>query len=266
MGSADAEQHARSTEKPQHELKLPTYWIGKMAVTNAQWRRFVEAGGYINRGYWTAAGWAWRQGADERPNWRERLFHRRASQPQISEPEYWYSEELNIDNQPVVGISWFEAVAYCRWLSEATKQEFYLPSEAEWEKAARGPQGLIYPWGNEWQVGYCNNGEAGIGRPAPVGSFPEGASPYGALDMAGNVWEWCATKYGKPYPYDISEDEWAEAYLEEDDLRRLRGGAFYFDREQVRGAYRYYLGNPRYRTSHIGVRVARRSPRPNAES
>jgi formylglycine-generating enzyme required for sulfatase activity len=265
MGSSDTDEQARSNERPQHELTLPTYWIGKTPVTNAQWRRFAEAGGYSNRGYWTDAGWAWRQGSDKQLNWRERLFQRRASQPKISEPGYWHDERFNADNQPVVGVSWFEAVAYCRWLSEATKQEFYLPSEAEWEKAARGPHGLIYPWGNEWQAGRCNDDEAGIGRPSPVGSFPEGASPYGALDMAGNVWEWCATKYGKPYPYDISEDEWAEAYLEEDDLRRLRGGGFWDDRTFVRGAYRSFDYYPRYRPILIGMRVARRSPRPDAE-
>src|SRR5262249_56725196 len=106
----------------------------------------------------------------------------------------WADPLYNADNQPVVGISWYEAVAYCRWLSAATGREFYLPSEAEWEKAARGLHGLIYPWDNEWRSGRCNSSEASIGRPSPVGSFPAGASPYGALDMAGNVSEWCPTK------------------------------------------------------------------------
>jgi formylglycine-generating enzyme required for sulfatase activity len=266
MGSSDADEQAHDDERPQHTLTLPTYWIGKTPVTNAQWRRFVEQGGYTIERYWTRAGWRWVEDEDADAFWERWLNRVRRTISPVRHPwsDTWNYASFNGDNQPVVGVSWFEAVAYCRWLSEVTKQEFYLPSEAEWEKAARGPHGLIYPWGYEWQPGRCNSAEAGIEYPLSVGSFSAGASLYSVLDMAGNVWEWCATKYGKRYPYDISEDEWNKAYLEGTDPRTLRGGAYYSGRTSVRGAYRS-SNVPRLRSLVIGVRVARRSPRPDAE-
>jgi formylglycine-generating enzyme required for sulfatase activity/energy-coupling factor transporter ATP-binding protein EcfA2 len=247
MGSSDADNDADSDEKPQHEISLPTYSIGKTLVTNAQWRRFIAQGGYTTRDYWTAAGWQWRE------------------QKNIRQPEFWDNPKFNGDNQPVVGVSWYEAVAYCRWLSDATGQAFYLPSEAEWEKAARGPDGRIYPWGNVWEPGYCNSKELDLGQTAPVGSFPAGTSPYGALDMAGNVWEWCATKYGKKYPYTL-EPEWEAGYLEGTVARRLRGGNYYLDRTYVRCAHRNDI-TPLFRSFLIiGLRVARRSPHPGSDA
>ncbi|MEI8307883.1 MAG: SUMF1/EgtB/PvdO family nonheme iron enzyme, partial [Chloroflexales bacterium] len=218
MGSSDADTQAYDSEKPQHTLTLPDYWIAKTPVTNAQFQPFVEGDGYRNERYWTQVGWQWCQ------------------QERIVTPHYWDDKQWNGADYPLVGVSWFEAVAYCRWLSAQTGHEFRLPSEAEWEKAARGTDGRIYPWGNTWEVGRCNSKEAGIGKTTPVGQYPNGASPYGVLDMAGNVWEWCATKWGKPYPYQI-EDEWAEAYLEQDMSRIWRGGSWYFEQKLVRGAY-----------------------------
>jgi len=164
----------------------------------------------------------------------------------------------------VVGVSWFEAVAYVRWLSAQTGHEFRLPTEAEWEKAARGPEGLIWPWGNTWDAVKLNSGEA-VGKTTPVGQYPGGASPYGAFDMAGNVWEWCATQVGKGYPYQL-ENEWAEAYLKVDTLRRLRGGSWYHPQKYVRGAYRGHYLLPRYRSNVIGLRVASHSPLPGSDS
>ena len=233
-------------EKPQHTLELSSYWIGKTEVTNAQFRPFVEGDGYTNRDYWTAAGWAWQQ------------------ENKLTQPAYWNEAQWNGDTQPVVGVSWFEAVAYCRWLSKQTGHEFRLPSEAEWEKAARGPDGLIWPWGNTWEAGRSNSSEAGVKQTTTVGQYPIGASPYGALDMAGNVWEWGATKWGKPYPYQI-EDEWQTAYLEADVSRVLRGGAWYSDQKSVRGAYRND-SHARYHGLYIGLRVASHSLMPGADS
>ena len=234
-------------EKRQHTLTLPTYWIGKTEVTNAQFRPFVEGDGYTNREYWTEAGWAWRQ------------------KYTITQPEYWNDAKWNGPNYPVVGVSWFEAVAYCRWLSKQTGIEFRLPSEAEWEKAARGPDGLIWPWGNTWDAKRANSSESRLNQTTPVGSYPTGASPYGALDMAGNVREWCATKFGKGYPYDTREDEWDEAYLEADATYRvLRGGAFWSDMTFVRGASRFNntdYPHVRHR-SYRGLRVVSHSPVP----
>ncbi|NCC37506.1 MAG: formylglycine-generating enzyme family protein, partial [Chloroflexia bacterium] len=246
MGSSDADTMAHSDEKPQHRLVLPDYWIGTTPVTNAQFRPFVEGDGYTNRAYWTEAGWQWREG------------------DKIIKPDYWDDAKWNGDNYPVVGVNWFEAVAYVRWLSAQTGHPFRLPSEAEWEKAARGSEGLIWPWGNRWEAGRCNSEEAGIAKTSPVGQFPGGASPYGALDMAGNVWEWCATQSGKGYPYQL-EDEWQAAYLEGDKVRKLRGGSWYREQKFVRASYRNDV-TPRSRNSSNGLRVASHSLMPGSDS
>jgi formylglycine-generating enzyme required for sulfatase activity/predicted Ser/Thr protein kinase len=244
MGSSDADTLARDDEKPQHRLELPTYWIGRTPVTNAQFRPFVAGDGYRNRDYWTEAGWAWRE------------------EDKIVKPQYWDDPQWNGDDYPVVGVSWFEAVAYCRWLEAQTGIPFQLPTEAEWEKAARGPDGLIWPWGNTWKEGLCNSKEAGIGKTTLVGNYPKGASPSGALDMAGNVWEWCATKWRKDYPYTV-EDEWTAEYLAGDNGRMLRGGSWVIRRGFVRGALRYD-NNPRFRYNRYGLRLARHSPLPGS--
>ena len=226
-------------EKPQHTLTLPDYWIGKTEVTNAQFLPFVEGDGYTNPAYWTTAGWAWRQAQ------------------KITQPGCWDEAGRNGDTQPVVCVSWFEAVAYCRWLSKQTGIEFRLPSEAEWEKAARGSDGWIYPWGNTWDASVVNSRESNLQQTTPVGSYPKGASPYGAMDMAGNVWEWCATQWGKPYPYQL-EDEWQPAYVEADQNRVVRGGSSWNDSTYVRGASRFYF-YPRARDFSKGLRVASHS-------
>ena len=237
MGSSPTDPQAQSNEQPQHQLTLSTYWIGKTEVTNAQFRPFVEGDGYTNPDYWTAAGWAWQQAEN------------------ITQPKYWNDLNWNGAAYPVVGVSWFEAVAYCRWLSKQTGVEFRLPSEAEWEQAARGPDALIWPWGTTWENGRANSKDAQIKQTTPVGQYHEGASHYGALDMAGNVWEWCATQAGKPYPYQI-EDEWRPAYLERDTDRVLRGGSMYDGQGLMRGAFRLNHDlSPRNRLNDIGLRV-----------
>ena len=181
MGSSDSDTEANSNEKPQRTVELPTYWIGKTEVTNTQFRPFVAGDGYSNRAYWTDNGWAWRQ------------------QAKRIQPYYWADPHWNGDNYPVVGVTWYEAVAYCNWLSAQTGQDFRLPTEAEWEKAARGTDGHICPWGNTWAVGNANSAEIGLQGTAPVGAYPNDKSPYGALDMAGNVWEWMSSSF-KSYP------------------------------------------------------------------
>ncbi len=108
------------------------------------------------------------------------------------------------EDHPVVEVSWNNAVAYCNWLSEATGKVYRLPSEAEWEKAARGTDGHIYPWGNEWDARLCNSDEGDKGGTTPVGAYPDGASPYGVLDMAGNVFEWTRS-IEKDYPYNPTD-------------------------------------------------------------
>jgi formylglycine-generating enzyme required for sulfatase activity len=123
-----------------------------------------------------------------------------------------------------VYVTWHDAMAYCRWLARVTGRAYRLPSEAEWEKAARGTDGRIWPWGNKWDSKRCNSREGGPGNTTPVGQYsPQGDSPYGCVDMAGNVWEWTLSLL-KDYPYDPKdgrEDAQAEG------RRRLRGGAFF---------------------------------------
>ena len=255
MGSSDTDTLADSDEKPQHRLELPDYWIGKTPVTNAQFRPFVQGDGYTNQTYWTAVGWQWRE------------------QEKIVTPYYWNEAKWNGDSYPVVGVSWFEAVAYCRWLSAQVGVEFRLPSEAEWEKAARGSDGRIWPWGNTWEDKRCNSAKGRFsvvrlftGRTTPVDQYSNGASLYGVFDMAGNVRDWCATMQGKNYPYQM-EDEWTEAYLAHDTARKTRGGDYSDGRKGVRGACRVNLTFARDRSYLFrGLRVASRSPMPGSGS
>ncbi len=201
--------------KPKHNLYLLAYRIARYPLTNAEFAPFVEAGGYRDKRWWTEAGWAWKE--------------------DLNEPGYWRDSRFNKPNQPVVGISWYESVAYCRWRSTETGQPVRLATEAEWEKAARGTDGRIYPWGNVFDPRRVNMGlgEQAVNTTTPVGIYPAGVSPYGLDDCAGNVWEWCATKVGgdfsnprfKPYPYKV-EDEWSEEHLSGTYVRVLRGGSW----------------------------------------
>jgi formylglycine-generating enzyme required for sulfatase activity len=238
MGSSDTDRDADDDEKPQHELYLPTYWIGKTPVTNAQFRPFVEGDGYSNQDYWTKDGWRWR------------------AENTITKPARWNDTNWNGSTYPVVGISWFEAVAYCLWLADQTGIPFRLPTEAEWEKAARGQDGRIYPWGSNWEQGRCNSREANRGGIAPVGSYPDGASPYELVHMSGNVMEWCATMRGKQYPYQL-ENEWTNEYLAGDVTRLRRGGSWASEKNFVRSAYRRINNTAHYRGDcSIGMRLA----------
>ena len=144
------------------------------------------------------------------------------------------------DDHPVVRVSWYDALAYCRWLSERAAIPVTLPSEAEWEKAARGTDGRIYPWGDEPpDAGRCNFG-GNVGSTTPVGRYsPRGDSPYGCADMAGNVWEWTRSLYRK-YPYDPKD---GRENVEAGESRVMRGGVFYNGVRYVRCAARYGL-NP----------------------
>ena len=284
MGSKAEDKDADNNEKPQHTVTLPDYWIAKTPVTNAQWQRFIGAGGYRTRRYWSGVGWRWRRcGWEPKDDYSTplvwavlllgplfdplvgMLLHRRHfTQPH---PESWDDPNWNGANQPVTGISFYEAEAYCRWLSEASSHPFFLPSEAEWEKAARGSDGRTWPWGNGWEADCCNSQEAGMGKPTPVGSYFNGVGPYGAHDMAGNVWEWCATPWKSNYrgrKLDGGERlwdllfQWAGSHV-------MRGGSYYRSQKYVRGAFR---GNnsTRYRITNLGLRVASRSPLPGAVS
>lgn len=206
----------------QHELFLSDYQLGKYPVTNAEYKRFIEAGGYEDKSFWTKAGWI------------------EIGQNQ-NEPRYWQDARFNKPNQPAIGLSWYECVAYCRWLSAETGQLYRLPTEAEWEKGARGVDGRVYPWGNEFEASRLNAraGDQQVCIITPVGIYPTGVSPFGLFDCVGNVWEWCATRWKKPFPYDVDQSEWQADYLEGQNLRVLRGGSWNGKAEVTRCGYRF---------------------------
>mgnify|MGYP001139236429 CR=1 FL=1 len=260
MGSRkDDDPEAYSDETPQHtyDIRHP-YWIARYPVTNAQFRAFVDdQAGYRDDRWWTRAGLKW---------------HKDRTGPEIRGGVY------DLPNHPAVMITWYEAVAWCRWLTWRMQEtggkgqeaggipdgwKVRLPTEAEWEKAARGGLRALespivratqdldfgswdlgfdnplparrYPWGNDPDSGRANYADTGIGSTCAVGIFPDGASPYGCLDLSGNVWEWCSTKWVDNYEnYGTNEN----SDLEGDARRVVRGGSFGCGRWRVRCAFR----------------------------
>ncbi|MBI3270012.1 MAG: SUMF1/EgtB/PvdO family nonheme iron enzyme [Planctomycetes bacterium] len=202
-------------ERPEHAVEVAAFRIGRFPITNEQYHAFVDATGH------------------RRPNTRDN------GRP----PADWRTH-------PVVGVSWQDSAAYCCWLSEATGLVYRLPTEAEWEKAARGTDGREYPWGNEWREGLANDASSRLRSTSPVGVFPAGASPYGCLDMAGNVWEWCSSLY-KGYLYHAHD---GRENTSATGARVLRGGAWLFSRTNVRAACRNHHV-PAFRDDDIGFRV-----------
>lgn len=159
------------------------------------------------------------------------------------------------DNYPAQGVSWANAVAFCAWASKVTSRNVRLPTEAEWEKAARGTDGRLYPWGNEPPNSKLLNYYMNVGSTTPVGQYsPAGDSPYGASDMAGNIWEWTSSLY-KPYPYKADDGREDPTLSGE---RVLRGGGVYFGAPYVRSAYRHHFGLVPFdlRLDEDGLRVA----------
>jgi len=211
MGNTkETDEMAYDDEAPQFTCHLITcpYRISRYPITVAQYRAFVEAGGYRERRYWTRAGWAWKEESG------------------ITGPED-YGEPFTLDNHPQVGVSWYEAVAFTRWLSEQTGLDIRLPTEAQWERAARHTDGRRYPWSSDPQArpdpNKMNYNETDIDSTSAVGCFPGGKAECGAEDMSGNIWEWCSTKWRDDYDeYEKKVDDG----LEGDEGRVLRGGSF----------------------------------------
>lgn len=236
-------------EKPVHVVSLKGYWIGKNEVTLNQFQLFVESSKYVTEAEKIGGTYISIEdisGKKESINWREPGFKQDG-------------------NYPVVFISWNDALEYCKWLSEKKGLLFQLPTEAQWEKAARGNDGRRYPWGDhepyykgEWFANFKahNNwekqGADGFEFIAPVGSYPEGASIYGLLDMAGNVWEWCDDWYGKNYYYvSISENPKGS---DRGTLRVLRGGSWYSNSSYLLCAFRNSAIPSDY-SSSVGFRI-----------
>jgi formylglycine-generating enzyme required for sulfatase activity len=224
-----------SREQPQHTVALNGYWIGRYPVTVGQYRAFLEAGGYARRSFWTRAGWAWCQAVGR-------------TQPDLWDDAVWAGD----DRLPVVGVSWFEAYAYCQWLGEVAGRDYRLPSEAEWEKAARGTDGRPFPWGDLFDPGRCNTRVNGLGRTQPVGHCsPAGDSPYGCAEMVGNVSEWTASWFVS-YPYRVDggrEDPAGESE------RVTRGGSWHSPVLRARTVSRG-MNDPFFTDSDLGFRCA----------
>jgi len=217
------DEMASDYEQPEHMLSIFGYYLARNPVTNAQYATFVKATGH-----------------------------------QL--PEHWSEGKIpeDKDDHPVVYVSWYDALAYCQWLSNVTGKNYCLPTEAEWEKGARGAERCIYPWGNQWDYRKCNSGEGGPTDTTPVGVYLEGASFYGLLDMIGNVWEWTSTIF-RPYPYR-ADDGREELRTENNDLQRvLRGGSFSSYLSRVRTTYRLWSNPMQYCRWDVGFRVALRT-------
>jgi formylglycine-generating enzyme required for sulfatase activity len=248
MGSDENDSGAESDEIPQHTVTLDGFWIDRTEVTNAQYRQCVEAG------------------ACHPPEFSGERFAVLTRDSYYDDPAY--------DDYPVVHVDWYQAEAYCSWAGAR------LPTEAEWEYAARGEQGSIYPWGDDPPDDTLLNYDDSVGLPTEVGSYPDGASWCGALDMAGNVWEWVADWYGD-YPSEAHEDRIPEEGLEElmaewygdypsgaqtnptgpatGQFKVLRGGTYGAAWLFVRVAYRFHV-MPQDHSSDSGFRCAGVAP------
>jgi formylglycine-generating enzyme required for sulfatase activity len=257
MGSKKGDQDSSDDEHPQFEYNIPhNYFMSRYPVTNAQFDLFIEdENGYRNKDWWTEAGLEWREDRRE-PDKRGGVF--------------------DLPNHPVVYVCWYEAFAFTRWLTHRlnagktnaylwhkkakpkilslkdTKYEVHLPSEAEWERAARGGrENQAYPWGNKITPNHANYGDTQIGATSAVGIFPDGMNDYGLLDMSGNVWEWCATEWLEDYKdYLKKENNKPEGYV----ARVVRGGAYFDDGSGLRCAYRGW-NDPGHWSGDFGFRV-----------
>jgi formylglycine-generating enzyme required for sulfatase activity len=174
--------------------------IAKYPITNAQYNVFVEAGGYREERWWTPYGWQIKR--------RERW----------TQPRQWGDPTWNRADHPVVGVSWYEAVAFCLWLTKVSGETIWLPTEEQWQRAAAGDQQYRYPWGDEWVGAFCNNSVPPFrsSYTTPVTEYEgRGSSPFGVVDMAGNLFEWCLTAFKD-----------GSTSLAGTDARVLRGGSW----------------------------------------
>ncbi len=204
-------------EEPEEHVIPNDFEIDIYPVTNEQFRQFVEGGGYANEDLWSKDGWKWKE------------------KQKASQPKYWNDNKWNQPDHPVVGVTWFEAEAFARSVGKR------LPTEEEWEKAARGKEGQIYSWEGEFDSAKCNNAASGSEGTTPVTKYVKGRSPYGCYDMAGNVWEWTDSLYDQ-----------------DKDRRVLRGGSWFYGADFLRASFRG-RDAPSDRDDNVGFRCARTS-------
>jgi formylglycine-generating enzyme required for sulfatase activity len=256
-------------EAPQDEVALPEFFISEYPITQWQFHAFVEAGGYTVGRYWAEAQDAgvWLAEGRVKGRWDK--------VPRVG-PER-FGEPFDLGNHPVVGVTWYEALAFCRWLDGLWREgrlvvctgegqviapqadyAITLPSEAEWEKAARGADGREFPWGGEADPNLANYGDTNIGSTSAVGCFPDGASPYGVEELSGNVWEWTRSVY-MGYPYRLKERKREDLAAGPDSPRVLRGGSYCLVAWLVRCARRL-RHSPGVHLDHLGFRVVVASP------
>jgi iron(II)-dependent oxidoreductase len=219
-------------EQPSRQVFVPEFDITNMPVTVGQYSTFIESGAYQQKQWWSQIGWDWRQGKED--GWGRSDF---------TTPDTW-SEQKRRTSHPVVGVTWYEAEAYCNWLSNYKKKIIRLPNEPEWEYAARGEDGRPYPWGEEFDPSLTNTLESGRFDSIEAASLETDASPFNVHDMAGNVQQWTSGIYSP------LESETSPARI----LYIARGGSFndtaYGSRVSYRRAY-----PPGYFFSFLGFRI-----------
>ena len=227
--------HKDESDNPSQKLTLSAFRISRYPVTYVQFQTFLDDPEGI---------------AD--PRWFEGMAAKEKER-QMSEQNFKFA------NHPRETVNWYQAMAFCRWFSwrlggstdlkKVAEWAVRLPTEFEWEKAARGTDGRIYPYEGDFDAAKGNTQETGLGQTSAVGSFPNGASPYGVLDMSGNVWEWCLSDYNNPASDAQREN------LHTDNWRVLRGGSWASARDYARAVDRYIGLLPAIRLDDFGFRV-----------
>ncbi|KPA17568.1 Serine/threonine-protein kinase pkn1 [Candidatus Magnetomorum sp. HK-1] len=282
MGSdKKIDSYAMDEEMPQHQVDLLDYFISKYPVTNAQYQYFIDDGGYLNESYWEEAikDEKWKNGKIKSYEWaikKEKWFEGPSN----------YGRPFDLSNHPVVGLSWYEAIAFTRWLTDRWQKKkrlkknemVRLPTEAEWEKASRGGFEVlsepliteiggqqeiffdkkenrtvqqIYSWGNQADINKMNYRNTKIGSTSTVGCFSSGKSIYGCEEMNGNVWEWCMDWFGK-YEQTVVKNPMA---ANTGSARVLRGGSWIDDAWDCRSAFRFRFV-PGERFNFMGLRIS----------
>ena len=174
-----------------------------------------------------------------------------------TQPSFWNNEAFNNPAQPVVGICWYEACAYCVWLSVSTGQDYHLSTEAQWEAAARGLEARSYAYGGNYDSARCNTFETHIRRTTPIGIFPSGKTPQGVTDLTGNTWDWTRSAY-QSYPYKA--DAGRENLIATDDTRRVCRGSSWLHLQALAQASYRFLHFPNARSYDLGFRIVCNSP------